>query len=80
MKRSLLMGLGGYILLMLMVLYVFAVGKISMQQVGIDYAILFVFAVVALTVLLQRNRSQSRIDEPASAAALDNEEREENRK
>ena len=80
MKRSLLIGLGGYVLLMLLVLCVFAVGKISMQQLAIVYAILFLSAVVTLTVLLQRNRSQSRIDVRASAATFDTKEREANSK
>jgi hypothetical protein len=80
MKRSLLMGIGGYILLMLLALCAFAVGKISMRQLGVDYAILFLVGVVVLTVLLQRNRPQSREDEPVHAVALDTGERQANRR
>ena len=79
-KRSLIIALGGYVLLMLLVLYVFAVGRISMYQLAIDYVILSLSAVVALTVFLELTRRKARRGERADAAALDTKEREVDRK
>ena len=74
------MGLGGYLLLAILVLYAFIVGKISVRQLGIDYVALMIFGVIVLTVTLQRNRGQSKGEPEAVVALPDAKKREANRK
>jgi hypothetical protein len=61
MKKLLPVWLGAYILLALLILYAYGIGKVPLRLLGIKYAVLFVVAAVVLTTVLRRNRKKAQL-------------------
>jgi hypothetical protein len=55
-KRLLQVCLGGYVLLALLILCAYVGGKISVRSLGLEYAALFVIAVIAVTIVVGRHK------------------------
>jgi hypothetical protein len=59
MKKVLLVCLGAYILLALLILYAYVVGKVPLRLLGVEYAVLFVVAAIVVTTVLRKNRKRA---------------------